>query len=77
MRGKLAMSIYVLFAILSFFFGVKMFEIGETLRGILFMVAVVCWGMCIYNVFGTDKRKKKRLNAYPANNKKVSKSKKR
>lgn len=77
MRGKLAIAIYVLFAISSFFFGIKMFEMGETLRGILFMVAVACWLMCIYNVFGTDKREKKRLDTYPTTNKKSSKSKKR
>lgn len=61
MRSKLAMTIYVIFAILSFFFGVQMFKIGDTLRGILFMVAVACWGMCIYNNSGITRRQKQRV----------------
>lgn len=48
-NNKLAMIMYITFAVLSFLFGIKMFQFGETLRGVLFMVAVACWGMCIYN----------------------------
>lgn len=61
MKTKLAMTIYIIFAIVSFFFGVQMFKMGDTLRGILFMVAVVCWGMCIYNNSGTSRRQKQRM----------------
>ena len=59
MKSKFAMIIYILFAILSFFFGVMMFKMGDTLRGVLFMVAVACWGMCIYNNSGTSRRQNK------------------
>lgn len=62
MKSKLALCIYILFAVLSFFFGVKMFQFGDTLRGVLFMVAVVCWCMCIYNSSSMNKRQNKRLN---------------
>lgn len=62
MKSKLALCIYILFAVLSFFFGVKMFQSRDTLRGILFMVAVICWGMCIYNNFAINKRSNQRLN---------------
>lgn len=62
MKSKLAMIIYILFAIASFFFGVQMFKMGDTLRGILFMVAVACWGMCIYNNNGTTRRQKQRMS---------------
>jgi len=62
MKSKLAMIIYILFAIASFFFGVHMFKFGDTLRGILFMVAVACWGMCIYNNSGTTRRQKQRMS---------------
>ncbi len=77
MRGKLAMAIYIIFAVLSFFFGVQMFRYGETLRGILFMVAVACWGMCIYNNSGTNRRQKQRMSSSTSNknSKKKSKSK--
>ena len=62
MKSRLAMTIYILFAIASFFFGVQMFRTGDTLRGILFMVAVACWGMCIYNNSGTTRRQKHRMS---------------
>ena len=58
MKSRLAMIIYIIFAIASFFFGVTMFKMGDTLRGILFMVAVACWGMCIYNNSGMNRREK-------------------
>lgn len=61
MKSKLAMGIYVAFAIVSFFFGVQMFKMGDTLRGILFMVAAGCWCMCIYNNNRTIKRQKQRM----------------
>lgn len=61
MKSKLAMAIYVIFAIASFLSGVYMFRVGEALRGILFMVAVACWGMCIYNNSGTTRRQKQRM----------------
>lgn len=48
-NNKLAMIMYITFAVVSFLFGIKMFQFGETLRGVLFMIAVACWGMCIYN----------------------------
>lgn len=77
MKGKFAMIIYVLFAILSFFFGIVMFNNGDTLRGILFMVAVACWGMCIYNSSGMNRREKQRMapsaKNISSNNKKKSK----
>lgn len=60
MKSKLGMFIYVIFAILSFLFGAYMFTIGDMLRGILFMVAVACWVMCIYNNSGMNKRQKQR-----------------
>ena len=60
MKSKLGMFIYVIFVILSFLFGVYMFKVGDILRGILFMVAVACWGMCIYNNSGINKREKQR-----------------
>lgn len=81
MKSRLAMIIYILFAIASFFFGVQMFRIGDILRGVLFMVAVACWGMCIYNNRGTARRQKQRVapSAQSAmenkKNKKKSKSK--
>ncbi len=80
MKSKFAMIIYILFAILSFFFGVMMFKMGDTLRGVLFMVAVACWGMCIYNNSGTSRRQKQRMapptknSVSNKNNKKKSKS---
>ena len=80
MKSKLAMIVYVLFAIVSFFFGVMMFRMGDTLRGVLFMVAVACWGMCIYNKSGTIRRQKQRMapstknSVSNKNNKKKSKS---
>lgn len=61
MKSKLAMAIYVIFAIASFLFGVYMFRRGDTSRGILFMVAVACWGMCIYNNSGITRRQKQRM----------------
>ena len=61
MKSKLAMVIYILFAIASFLFGVKMFQMGDNLRGILFMVAVACWGMCIYNNSIMNRREKQRV----------------
>lgn len=67
MKSKFAMIIYILFAIVSFFFGVMMFEIGDTLRGVLFMVAVVCWGMCIYNNSGICRRQKQRIESSTKN----------
>lgn len=60
MKSKFGMFIYVIFAILSFLFGAYMFKIGDMLRGILFMVAVACWVMCIYNNSGMNKREKQR-----------------
>lgn len=81
MKSKGAMVIYIIFAIVSFFFGVQMFRLGDNLRGILFMVAVACWGMCIYNNSGMLKRQKQRMvpsaqNAMEnRNKKKKSKSK--
>ena len=60
MKSKLGMFIYIIFTIVSFLFGVYMFKIGDTLRGILFMVAVACWGMCIYNNRGMSKIDKQR-----------------
>lgn len=79
MKSKFAMIIYILFAIASFFFGLQMFKIGDTLRGILFMVAVACWGMCIYNNSGMNRRQKQRMSPSAQNisskNKKKSKSK--
>lgn len=80
MKSKFAMIIYILFAIVSFFFGVMMFKMGDTLRGVLFMVAVACWGMCIYNNSGTSRREKQRMtpstknSVSGKNNKKKSKS---
>ena len=80
MKSKFAMIIYTLFAIASFFFGVMMFKMGDTLRGVLFMVAVACWGMCIYNNIGTSRRQKQRMapstknSVSNKNNKKRSKS---
>lgn len=80
MKSKFAMIIYTLFAIASFFFGVMMFKMGDTLRGVLFMVAVACWGMCIYNNSGTSRRQKQRMapstknSVSNKNNKKRSKS---
>lgn len=80
MKSKLVMFIYVIFAIVSFFFGVLMFRMGDTLRGILFMVAVACWGMCIYNNSGMSRRQKQRMTSSTKsissnkNNKKKSKS---
>ena len=68
MKSKVAMFIYVAFALVSFLFGVKMFQMGDTLRGVLFMVAVACWGMCIYNNSGMNRRQKER-NMSPAQNK--------
>ena len=78
MNSKLAMSIYVVFAVMSFLFGIKMFQYGETLRGILFMVAVACWGLCIYNNSIMNRREKQRVATVTQskkNNKKKSKSK--
>lgn len=75
MNSKLAMIIYVVFAVVSFLFGVRMFQIGETLRGILFMVAVVCWAMCIYNNSSTSKRQNKRLDSTSSKKKNNKKSK--
>lgn len=69
MNSKLAMSIYVVFAVMSFLFGIKMFQYGETLRGILFMVAVACWGLCIYNNSNITNRQSKRLNSSSINKK--------
>ena len=69
MNSKLAMLIYVVFAVMSFLFGIKMFQYGETLRGILFMVAVACWGLCIYNNSNTANRQSKRLNSSSTNKK--------
>ena len=40
MKSKVAMFIYVAFALVSFLFGVKMFQMGDTLRGVLFMVGL-------------------------------------
>ena len=60
MKSKVAMFIYVAFALVSFLFGVKMFQMGDTLRGVLFMVAVACWGM---------NRRQKERNISPAQNK--------
>ena len=80
MKSKLALFIYILFAIASFLFGVKMFQIGDNLRGILFMVAVACWGMCIYNNSTMNRREKQRVTPVKQskkNNKKKSKSKSR
>ena len=80
MKSKLAMAIYILFAIASFLFGVKMFQIGDNLRGILFMVAVACWGMCIYNNSIMNRREKQRvvpITQSKKNNKSKSKSKSR
>ena len=80
MKSKLAMVIYILFAIASFLFGVKMFQMGDNLRGILFMVAVACWGMCIYNNSIMNRREKQRVASVTQsqkNNKKKSKSKSR
>lgn len=80
MKSKLAMIVYILFAIVSFFFGVMMFKMGDTLRGVLFMVAVACWGMCIYNNSGTSRRQKQRMtpstknSASNKNNQRKSKS---
>ena len=80
MKSKLAIIIYILFAIASFFFGVQMFKMGDSLRGILFMVAVACWGMCIYNNGGISRRQKQRTITLAQdamlnkNNKKKSKS---
>ena len=77
MKSRLAMIIYIIFAIASFFFGVTMFKMGDTLRGILFMVAVACWGMCIYNNSVMNRREKQRIgsSSQTRNNKKKSKSK--
>ncbi|MEG0050697.1 MAG: hypothetical protein RR712_00840 [Terrisporobacter sp.] len=75
MNSKLAMIIYIIFAVLSFIFGIKMFSAGETLRGILFMVAVACWGMCIYNNSTTNKRQEKRLGRNSSNKSNNKKSK--
>lgn len=73
MKSKFAMFIYIIFAIVSFLFGVKMFQMGDTLRGILFMVAVACWGMCIYNNTGMNKREKQRVASTKTNKKNKSK----
>lgn len=73
MNSKLAMLIYVVFAVMSFLFGIKMFQYGETLRGILFMVAVACWGLCIYNNSNITNRQSKRLNSSSINKKAKSK----
>ena len=77
MKSKLAMVIYITFAVLSFLFGVKMFQMGDTLRGILFMVAVACWGMCIYNNSGMIKRQNKRIESTNKSRKKNKKVKSR
>ena len=78
MKSKLAMLIYIVFAIVSFLFGIKMFQMGDTLRGILFMVAVACWGMCIYNNLGMARREKERMGTSRTvqSNKKNKKKKK-
>ena len=75
MKSKLAMGIYILFAIASFFFGITMFKMGDTLRGVLFMVAVVCWGMCIYNNSTMNRREKQRLSSSMPNKNSKKKSK--
>ena len=71
MKSKFAMTVYILFTIASFLFGITMFKMGDILRGILFMVAVACWGMCIYNNSEMNKRQKQRIQ--PISKKTVSK----
>ncbi|WP_455538236.1 hypothetical protein [Terrisporobacter sp.] len=75
MKSKFAMVIYILFAIVSFLFGVKMFQMGDILRGVLFMVAVMCWGMCIYNNSSMIRREKQRGISVTQSNKKINKKK--
>ena len=77
MKGKFAMFIYVAFAVLSFLFGIKMFQTGDILRGALFMVAVACWGMCIYNNGGIIRRQKERTSSSTLSKNRNKKSKSR
>lgn len=77
MKSKFAMIIYILFAIASFLFGVQCFRLGDTLRGALFMVAAACWGMCIYNNSGMNRREKQRMASCSQNSSSSKKNKKK
>ena len=54
-----------------------MFQTGDILRGALFMVAVACWGMCIYNNGGISRRQKERTSSSTLSKNRNKKSKSR